>query len=152
MFLRYFVVIDRPFQEIERQFVEGPERWMPALAVEANGHGGRMLSELGFKLAGRRIGRCVELELGGPRRTEGVTLLPIKWRAASVSGIFPVLEGQFELARMGIATTQLGLSATYEPPFGLVGKIADRAMLHRVAEITVKEFVEQIAARLSKNA
>ena len=152
MFLRYFVVIDRPLQEVERQFLEGPERWLPALAVEANSNGVRMLSELGFKLAGRRIGRRVELELGAPRKTEGVTLLAIRWRAADAAGLFPVLEGHFELARMGIATTQLGLSASYEPPFGLVGKIADRAMLHRVAEITVKDFVEQIATRLSKKA
>lgn len=50
---------------------------------------------------------------------------------------------------MGVATTQLGLSASYEPPLGLVGKIANRALLHRVAEITVKEFVEKIAARLT---
>ena len=88
-------------------------------------------------------------DLGRPK---AVTLLPIKRRAANASGFFPVLEGQFELARMGTATTQLGLSASYEPPFGLVGKIADRAMLHRVAEITVKDFAEQIAAWLSKNS
>ncbi|HEX5903035.1 MAG TPA: hypothetical protein VF028_07985 [Actinomycetota bacterium] len=40
----------------------------------------------------------------------------------------------------------------YEPPLGLVGRAADRALLHRVAEATFKDFLERVATRLAERA
>jgi hypothetical protein len=148
VFVRYFVIISRPFAELEAEFTAGAERWMPAMAQRANGHGVELLSELGFDVGKRRIARRIEVKVGAPRRTAGVTLLPVHWRAATESGLFPELKGQLEIAMLGLATTQVGLSATYEPPLGLVGKIADRALLHRVAEVTVRDFMERVRDRL----
>lgn len=148
MFVRYYVMISRPFAELEAEVTAGAEGWMPAMAQRANGHGVKLLSELGFDLGKRRIARRIEVKLGAPRRTAGVTLLPVRWRAATESGLFPALEGQLEIAKLGLTTTQVGLSASYEPPLGLVGKIADRALLHRVAEVTVQDFMERVRDRL----
>jgi hypothetical protein len=152
MFLRDYVMIARPFQQVEPEFVAGARYWLPAMAFQADGHGNKLLSELGFDVAKRRIGRRIELNLGDPRRTEGVTLLPVHWQAATKVGLFPVLDGQLEIAHLGPTTTQVGLSATYEVPLGWVGKIADRALLHRVAEATVRDFMERIRIRLDGSA
>jgi len=149
MFLRYYVMVERPFSEVEADFVAGARRWMPAMARQANGHGVKLLSELGFDIGKRRIGRRIEVKLDDPRRTEGVTLVPIHWEAATQAGLFPVLEGQMEVAALGMTATQVGISASYQPPTGFVGKIADRALLHRVAEATVRDFMERIGARLA---
>ena len=151
MFLRYFVVIARPIEEIETDLAIGAQTWMPALARESNGHGQRLLSELGFEVGKRRMARTIEVELGALRPMSGVTLLPIRWKAASHAGLFPALDGQLEIAPIGTTKTQLGLSASYESPFGLLGKIADRALMHRVAEITVKDFLERIGAKLQRS-
>jgi hypothetical protein len=148
MLLRYFVVVARPFEEIETDLVTGAQNWMPALAWKSNGHGLQLLSELGFAIGKRRVGRRIEVELGSPRRMTGVTLLPIRWKAAGHQELFPNLEGQLEIAPIGRSTTQIGLSASYEPPLGLLGKIADRALMHRVAEITVKDFLDRIGDQL----
>jgi hypothetical protein len=148
MFLRYYVVVDRPFDEVEAEVMKSADHWMPALVVKANGHGVELLSELGFEVAKRRVAKRIEVTLGWPKQAPGVTLVPIKWRAADDAALFPVLDGHLEIAKLGLNTTQLGLSANYEPPLGLMGKIADRALLHRVAEVAVKDFVEQIGARL----
>jgi hypothetical protein len=43
----------------------------------------------------------------------------------------------------------LGLSASYESPLGLVGQIADRTLLHRIAEVTVKDLLENVAKRIA---
>ncbi len=141
-------MIGRPFADLESEFIRGAERWMPAMAQRANGHGVKLLSELGFDVGRRRIARPIEVKLGAPRRTAGVTLLSVSWRAATEAGLFPTLEGHLEIAKLGLTTTQVGLSASYEPPLGLVGKIADRALLHRVAEVTVQDFMERIGDRL----
>jgi hypothetical protein len=148
VFVRYYVMIGRPFAEVDEELTAGAARWMPAMAQHANGHGVKLLSELGFDVGKRRIGRPIEVKLGVPTRTAGVTLLPVRWRAATKAGLFPELEGQLEIAKLGLTTTQVGLSASYEPPLGLVGKIADRALLHRVAEATVQDFMTRIGDRL----
>jgi hypothetical protein len=40
------------------------------------------------------------------------------------------------------------MTARYVPPFGLLGRAADRAMFHRIAEATIKDFVDSSALRL----
>jgi len=148
VFVRYYVMIGRPFAEVEEEFTAGAEKWMPAMARRANGHGVKLLSELGFDVGKRRIGRPIEVKLGAPERTAGVTLVAVHWRAATKAALFPVLEGQLEIAKLGLTTTQVGISASYESPMGWLGKIADRALLHRVAEVTVQDFMKRIGDRL----
>ncbi|HUZ87871.1 MAG TPA: hypothetical protein VNF26_13060 [Candidatus Baltobacterales bacterium] len=150
MFLRYYTVIERPFEDAEGGFLSSPENWMPVLASEASSHGERLLAELGFKVGDRRIARQIELELGEAMRGATLTIRPVRWHAAANAGLFPELDGHIEVAALGVGATQLGLSANYKPPLGLIGKLADRTLLHRVAEVTVKDFVERVALRLSQ--
>ena len=151
MLLRYFVVVARPIEEIEADLATGAKQWMPALAWKSNGQGQRLLSELGFEIGKRRVAREIEVELGALRPITGVTLLPIRWKAASQAGLFPALDGQLEIAPVGKTRTQVGLSASYEPPLGVLGKVADRALMHRIAEITIKDFLDRIADRLERS-
>jgi hypothetical protein len=148
MFIRYFVTIGLPSDEVEAAFKTGVELWMPALVQKVNTQGMQLLSELGFDVGKRRIERQIEVKVGMPKPIVGATLVPIHWQAASTSWLFPELDGQLEIAALGSATTQLGISATYDPPLGLVGKIADRALLHRVAEVTIRDFLEGVSNRL----
>ena len=150
MFLRYYVTVGRSSFEIEAAFEAGVDKWMPALVQTVNGQGEQLLAELGFDIGKRRIEKTIEVTVGQPQRTAGATLVPIRWQAASTAWLFPELDGQLEIAALGSATTQLGLSATYDPPLGLVGKIADRALLHRVAEVTIKDFLEGVAKRFER--
>ncbi|HYM95829.1 MAG TPA: hypothetical protein VET26_00880 [Candidatus Sulfotelmatobacter sp.] len=152
MFLRFYTVVDRPFEAVESEFLNSAEHWMPGLATEANGNGARLLTELGFKLGDRRVARRIEVELGEPMRASGLTIRPVRWRAAANAGLFPALDGHIELAALGARSTHVGMSANYEPPMGLIGKLADRALLHRVAEVTVKDFVERFGERLKKGS
>ncbi len=145
MFLRYFVTVEMPPERVEAQISGEALASMPAIARQVTGEGARLMSDLGFDIGPARLEREIEITLGDARHTVGATLLPISWRAAAAPGLFPVLEGQLEIAGLGPATTQLGISAHYEPPLGVVGKIADRALMHRVAEVTVKDFLERVA-------
>jgi hypothetical protein len=150
VFLRYFVTIDRAAPEVEEVFEAGVGSWIPALVQKANGDSMQLLTELGFDVAKRRIEKKIEVTVGRPKRTVGATLVPIRWQAVSTSWLFPALEGQLEIAPLGTSKTQLGLSAAYDPPLGLAGKIADRALLHRVAEVTIKDFLESVGRRIAE--
>jgi len=50
------------------------------------------------------------------------------------------------VAGIGASRTQLAISAQYDPPLGSVGRALDRALLHRVAEATLKDFLDRVAA------
>ena len=150
MLLRSFVVVARPAEVVERAVVGGAKRWLPDIATEANGAGQRLLSELGFDVGKLRIRRRIKVEIGAAKVASGLIYMPIRWRAASEAGIFPTLDGELEVADLGPELTQLALSASYEPPLGFIGKLADRALLHRVAEVTVNDFLARIGERLEK--
>ena len=148
MFLRAYVELKLPIAEVAAALLQTPADWIPRLASSAEEHGDQLLAEVGFPVSGRRVGKRVELEMGAPVRTPGRTWLPVTWRATGPYGIFPTLEGELEVAALGDHLTQLGLSARYKPPFGLVGESLDRALLHRVAEATIRDFVERVGAAL----
>ena len=44
--------------------------------------------------------------------------------------------------------TQLSMSARYVPPLGMIGKVIDRAILSRVAEATLKDFLDRVGDAL----
>jgi hypothetical protein len=148
MFLRAYVELNLPIAEVEAALLRTPAEWIPGLASTAEERGDQLLAEVGFPVSGFQLGKRVEVELGAPVRTPGRTWLPVTWRATGPSGIFPTLEGELEVAALGPHLTQLGLSARYKPPFGLVGESLDRALLHRVAEATVLDFVERVGLAL----
>jgi hypothetical protein len=147
MFVRYYVELDLPFAVSDAALLSAPADWIPGLAIGARSRGERLLAEVGFG-DDVRVERLVEVELHEPIRLEGKTLLPITWTPASGTGMLPALEGDVELAPLGPARSQLAMTARYTPPFGLLGRVADRALLHRVAEATVKDFVERVAEAL----
>ncbi len=152
MFLRYYVEVALPAAALADVLVQDPARWMPALAGHADQHARRLMLEVGFPVDHHRAGKRVELELGQPVHTQARTWLPLSWRATGARGLFPALEGELEVAALGKELTQVGLSARYKPPFGLLGESLDRVLLHRVAEATVRDFVQRIAAELERLA
>lgn len=60
-------------------------------------------------------------------------LAEIAWRAASAAPLFPVFSGELRLG-----PDRLSVSGLYAPPGGVVGRIADRALLHVAASGTAR--------------
>src|SRR6266487_152203 len=145
MFVRAFTDVPAPFDLAEDALLRSPQTWVPGLASDADARGERLLAEVGVGRPGLRLDKRVEIEIGRPMRFPSKTVLPVSWHAAGGKGLFPELEGDVEIAPMGRARSQLSLSARYVPPLGTAGKVADRALLHRVAEATVQDFVDRTA-------
>lgn len=157
MFLRYFLDLDDPFERVEAALLADPARWLPGLAQEAGDLGEQLLTEVGFAVNdGRRIDKEVEISFGEPHRGPTKTWLPMSWTATGARRLFPVLEADLEVAALGPSRTQVAISARYRPPMGSVGRVLDRALLHRVAEATIKDFLdrvgETVAARVRATA
>jgi hypothetical protein len=76
--------------------------------------------------------------------------LAIRWEATGPAGeLFPVLDADIRLVRAGERAAVLTMSGVYRPPLGVLGQALDRAVLHRVAAATIRDFVAQTAARIA---
>ena len=122
-----------------------PDSLIPSIASFADDRGQHLLAEIGFPIDGHRLSKSVEISVGKPIAGASRTWIPISWRATGASSLFPVLEGELELASLGTEMTQLALNGRYQPPLGLIGKTIDKALLSRVAEATIKDFVDRLA-------
>ena len=153
MFIRYYLDLAIAFGSVEEALLAQPEAWVPGLARDAGRRGESLLAEVGFAFDdSHRVDKQVEIAFGDPYRIPGKTLLPMSWKAKSAEHLFPALDADLEVAALGPSRTQLSISARYRPPGGPVGRALDRAMLHRVAEATVKDFLDRVGEALQTRA
>jgi len=138
-------------ERVEAALLRNPETWVPGLARDANHHGDALLAEVGFG-DDVRVARKVEIEFGEPIRMPSKTVIPLHWAAAGATGLFPALDADLEVAPLSPSRTQLAMSARYVPPLGAVGRAIDRAVLFRVAEATLKDFLDHVAEAMSARA
>jgi hypothetical protein len=149
MFVRSFVELNASYPEVDAALTRDCHEWLPRLATTAGDGGERRLAAVGFGNA-VRVERPVLVTVGRPIRMAFKTLVPISWRPSSAEALLPGMEAEIEVAPMGEDHTQLAMTASYTPPFGLIGRVADRALLHRVAEATIKDFLDRVASRVGE--
>jgi hypothetical protein len=149
VFVRYYVDLAAPFAEVEAGLLDAPDRWLPAILEAAEDRGSRLLADVGFTVGDDyRVEKRVEVRVGDAYRFAGKTTLPITWSASGSERLFPSLEADLEVAALGEHRVQLSMSARYNPPLAAGGRALDRALLHRVAEATVKDFVDRVVETL----
>ena len=152
MFLKTVTELDVDFDRVRAALVGRPHRWLEGLADAAEAEGGRLLVDVGLDLGGREVTRHAWLEVGEAVASDRIASLPLGLHVESPEWLFPSLEGSLDAAWLGHGRTHLALTAQYAPPFGLVGRVVDRALLHRVAEAVAQRFVEGVARELATGA
>ena len=150
MFARYFIELPFPASVVERALARDQAHRLGAIAQRANQRGDELLADVGIGER-HRVERTVEVRLGAAIRAATKTVVPFSWQAVGPGrNLFPTLDADLEIAPLGSASTQLSISARYVPPLGLVGRMLDRAVLHRVAEATIKDFLDQVGAGVAE--
>lgn len=110
-------------------------------------------SELRVDISGIAVGADIVIsvqkveeqrsEMGDP-----VTRVHLEWEAAKMPGLFPLMKAELAIYPLTASETQLDFSGQYEPPFGAVGKAMNALAGHRIAEVSVHRFVEDVARYL----
>ena len=144
MFVRYYLELPLPASQVEHVMVDSPADWLSTVAGEAQQRGDHLLTEIGVGPLGPRLGRRVTIQLGQPVRYPSMTSLPLTWQPVGLEGLLPRLDATIEVGPLGEDRTQLAISARYQPPLGVVGRAVDRVLLHRVAEATLKDFLDRV--------
>jgi hypothetical protein len=141
VFVQHSVHIDGPILAVSVALARGPAEWFPRLEE-------RSLAAVGPQVAGIGIRKKVAVQFGEPVAAGSWTEVPISWQAKSVHDLFPVMTGKIELAPVSSRVTRLSVCGMYQPPLGSLGKHLDDALMHRVAEATVRDLAQSIAKRL----
>jgi hypothetical protein len=150
MFLRYYVELDLPTERVEPALLESPSSWLPALVDGAVERAEPLLAEVGVGSNGLRVAKRVVVRLGQPIKFPSKLSLPMTWEPGG--RLLPTLNAELEVASLGRARTQLAISGRYDPPLGTVGRTVDRLALHRVAEATIKDFLDRVAVAIAAGA
>ena len=84
---------------------------------------------------------------------EDSALWALRWEVTGKTGaLFPVLDADITLARAGEQAAVLTVSGAYRPPLGNLGAGVDRAIMHRIAEATIRAFTNHIGAAIAHPA
>jgi hypothetical protein len=149
MFARYFIEVPLPADQVERALLDSPAEWLSAIAGAAQERGNGLLAEVGVGPLEAGLRRRVSLRLGEPVRFPSMTSVPLTWEPVGLEGLLPRLDANIELGPLGEDRTQLAISARYQPPLGVVGHAIDRVLLHRVAEATLKDFLDRVGQAIT---
>ncbi|MGH8913761.1 MAG: hypothetical protein ACRDZM_04500 [Acidimicrobiia bacterium] len=95
------------------------------------------------------VAKEVRLEIGTPEIHRSGLVYPIKWSATGAEILFPKLNAELIVSHIGTEETRLVFEGNYEPPLGALGKVVDRALLRRVADSTVKAWIDRLADALT---
>jgi hypothetical protein len=115
MLVYSFVEVARPFEEAEpilEKLLDGASE----AADIAYRRGEELLAEVGPYR--RFLAKTVRVDTGEALRAEGETTIPLTWEATGAPGLFPRMEADVVLARMGPRHSHLSFRGSYEPPFG----------------------------------
>jgi hypothetical protein len=89
------------------------------------------------------IRKAALVDIGIPTALAGPLVVQVGWQSDSLSPLFPVFAGQLR-----ITATILMLDGLYAPPFGRLGLLIDRHILHFVARRTAEAFLARLAAHI----
>lgn len=148
IFTKYFVELEYPVEAVERALlVTSPADWVPGVVAAASEREQQLLIEVGFEARGQRMRSRGEIQIGDPVKLGQATVMPLCWKTFGKTPL-PEVNAELEVAPLGRRLTQLSVSARYTPPLAAIGLLLDRALLHRVAEAALRDFVERVAAVL----
>jgi len=149
VFVTYMSQVQVPF-EVAVQRLEPVLTDLGGWAHEAYRSGELLRAKVGPGRTVPMLAKTVLMEIGQTERHLDTFAVPIAWRASGAAMLFPEMTAELRLVRATENITQIRLAGSYSVPFGSLGQMFDDAILHKVAESTVENFVTRVADALRK--
>lgn len=83
--------------------------------------------------------KAAYLDIGPVRRSGRDYAADISWRASTAAPLFPVFAGA-----LVVTPEELRIEGLYAPPGGVVGRVADRMLLHTAANGTARWLLSEL--------
>jgi len=145
VFVRYNTLVEAPLALVEQR-LDALHHDLAEWAGVAYHEGESLRAKIGPAVEG--LAKEVRLEVGAHEVHRKGLVYPIKWIATGAQTLFPTMSADLVLSHVGPSQTRIIFDGTYEPPLGPLGRAIDRVALRRVADSTVKRWVDRIAMAL----
>ncbi|MDO8391286.1 MAG: hypothetical protein Q7V57_12445 [Actinomycetota bacterium] len=88
------------------------------------------------------LSKTVEVQILSPYVAIDTMVIPVRWNVTGPSGhLFPQLDANLEIAPTVPGHSRLRIIGSYRPPLGALGTTLDQAVLHHVAEATLRRLL-----------
>ncbi|HEY4606025.1 MAG TPA: hypothetical protein VIH55_00135, partial [Acidimicrobiia bacterium] len=142
MFVSYQTQVSLPMAEVENRLAD-LRSLLGSWADVAYRDGEELRTRVGPSSG--TFAKEVQLEIGVAEIHRAGLVYPISWYATGAGVLFPRLSADLTVSHVGHEQTRLRLEGTYEPPLGPLGKVVDRVLLRKVADATVKAWIDRLA-------
>jgi len=146
MFAQHVVVVAYPASRVAAIMAAPDHPW----TVGLDGDGRQLLARVGVRIGRLPMYKHVQLTLGtlpSAIPTDRL-MLPVSWEAVGGPPLFPRMEGTIHVQPDQAGYTKLTLNARYDSPLGKLGELIDVAIMHRVAQATIRDFLERLVGML----
>jgi cell division ATPase FtsA len=143
--------IDRPYQAVHDVLLANSRQIFHESTHAAETRAGENIVDLHTNIAGVEVHREVLIDILKQTEVESEderrTIIDLEWKSADATYLFPTMKAQLHVLPVG-ERAQLDFRGEYDPPMGVVGRAIDAAMGAKVAESSVKHFLEEVVEHL----
>jgi hypothetical protein len=151
--IRCYDYVNHPYEEVRDIFSNDALAVFQSATKGAASRAGSVASALRVNIAGIEVAKDIAISVtkideqtsSGP---SPCTRLQLEWEATESPRLFPLMKAELSIYPLTGTETQLDFAGHYEPPVGALGGVIDSVVGHRIAEVSVHRFVEDIAAYL----
>jgi hypothetical protein len=154
--LRCYEYVNRPYDRVRAVLHERAADLLQRSTHSAATRADALMASLHVGIAGFEVGVDVRIRIRAIR-DEGsvgglspVTRVALAWDAVRAAALFPSMEAELSAWPLSSAETQLEVEGLYRPPLGPVGSAIDAALLHRIAEASVKRLLDDLVEQLRR--
>jgi hypothetical protein len=152
--IRCFDYVNQPYEQVRDALVGDAPAVFQAATKAAASRVQSVAAELRVNIGA--IGVATDIAISVKKIEEKIsetlgtpgTRLQLEWEAANMSSLFPVMKAELDIYPLTATETQLDFFGVYEPPLGSVGKALNAMVGHRLAEVAVHRFVNDVAGYL----
>ena len=154
--IRCYDYVNHPYQKVREALTKDALAVFQSATKGAAGRAQSIASELRVDLGGIGVETDIVISIKKIEETAAdgtagpATCLRLEWQAMKMPGLFPLMNAELLVYPLTRTETQLDFSGLYEPPLGAVGKAVNAILGHRIAEVSVHHFVNDVAGYLRK--
>lgn len=155
--VRFYDYVNRPYERVRDALKKDALKVFQAATKAAASRAESIASELHVNFGGIGVKTDIQIAVKSVEEkiaeagASPITQLLLEWEATTMPRLFPLMKGRLSIYPLTSTETQLDFSGVYEPPFGVVGKTMNAIVGHRIAEVSVHRFVEDVAGYLRQN-
>jgi hypothetical protein len=149
--------VNHPYEQVREALCKDAPAVFQAATKAAASRAQSIASELRLDIGGIAIEADIRVFVKNievksrEAMSEPATRLQIEWEAAKIPRLFPLMKAELSIYPLTATETQLDFKGVYEPPFGPLGKAVNAVAGHRIAEVSVHRFVNDVAGYLRQN-